>query len=324
MSGISNISPVEQKTFSSGDSARLIESVTQAVGKVVLGKERQIRLALCCLLARGHLLIEDLPGMGKTTLSHTLGAVLGLSYQRMQFTSDLLPSDILGASIFDKASGSFQFVKGPVFTQLLLADEVNRATPKTQSALLEAMEERQVSVDGHTYQLPEPFFVIATQNPGSQSGTYPLPESQLDRFLMKISLGYPDADAERQLLQQSTGNRTTTEVNSVLDTGQLQALQNKVATVKASDVLLDYLQRLVDYSRTAPDFVYGISPRGALSILQAAKAWALIDNRHHALPEDIQVVLPVVAAHRLDAQTGTVNSGEALVAEMLDAVDVLR
>lgn len=324
MSGISKISQVQQPSLSIGDSAAMVNKVIEAVGEVVLGKETQIRLAICCLLARGHLLIEDLPGMGKTTLSHTLGAVLGLSYQRLQFTSDLLPSDIIGASIYDKSSASFQFVRGPLFTQLLLADEVNRATPKTQSALLEAMEERQVSVDGQTYPLPEPFFVIATQNPGSQSGTYPLPESQLDRFLMKICLGYPDAEAERQLLQQSTGVRNVVEARNVLNTGQLQALQNMVANVKASDVLLDYLQRLVDYSRTAPDFIYGISPRGALSILQAAKAWALIHNRQHVLPEDVQVVLPVVAAHRLDSQAGSINAGEALVAEMLDAVDVLK
>lgn len=324
MSGISKISQVQQPSLSIGDSAAMVNKVIEAVGEVVLGKETQIRLAICCLLARGHLLIEDLPGMGKTTLSHTLGAVLGLSYQRLQFTSDLLPSDIIGASIYDKSTASFQFVRGPLFTQLLLADEVNRATPKTQSALLEAMEERQVSVDGQTYPLPEPFFVIATQNPGSQSGTYPLPESQLDRFLMKISLGYPDAEAERQLLQQSTGVRNALEARNVLNTGQLQGLQNRVADVKASDVLLDYLQRLVDYSRTAPDFIYGISPRGALSILQAAKAWALIHNRQHVLPEDVQVVLPVVAAHRLDSQSGSINAGEALVAEMLDAVDVLK
>lgn len=324
MTNLSTVTPVEQKTLAAGESAALIDAVINAVGEVVLGKDRQIRLALCCLLAKGHLLIEDLPGMGKTTLSHTLGAVLGLSYQRLQFTSDLLPSDILGASIYDKSAGNFQFVKGPIFTQLLLADEVNRATPKTQSALLEAMEERQVSIDGQTHSLPEPFFVIATQNPGSQSGTYPLPESQLDRFLMKVSLGYPDSDAERQLLKQSAGNRADTKVNAVLDKGQLQLLQEEVGKVKTSDVLLDYLQRLIDYSRTAPDFVYGISPRGALSILQAAKSWAFIHNRHHVLPEDIQLVLPVVASHRLDSQTGLINAGQALVAEMLDAVDVLK
>jgi len=250
--------------------------------------------------------------------------VLGLDYQRLQFTSDLLPSDIIGASIFDKASGKFEFVKGPVFTQLLLADEVNRATPKTQSALLEAMEERQVSVDGHTYALPDPFFVIATQNPGSQSGTYPLPESQLDRFLMKISLGYPDAEAERELLKQSTGERGGSNIVPVLNAEQLHHIQVSISGVTASDALLDYLQRLVDYSRTAPDFVYGISPRGALSILQAAKAWAFMHHRQHIVPEDIQVVLPGVAAHRLDSQTGLINAGEALVTEMLDAVDVLK
>ncbi len=303
--------------------AGVIDAAIRAVGEVVLGKEEQIRLALCCLLSRGHLLIEDLPGMGKTTLSHTLGAVLGLSYRRVQFTSDLLPADIIGSSIFDRVSGEFRFVEGPVFTQLLLADEVNRATPKTQSALLEAMEERQVSVDGNTYQLPDPFFVIATQNPSNQSGTYALPESQLDRFLMKISLGYPDAEAERQLLQQGMLDAGKKTPAPVIDAATLNKLQAEVGSVKVSEVLLDYLQRLVDYSRTAPDFVYGISPRGALAVLQAAKAWALIHHRHHVLPEDIQRVLPNVAAHRLDAQTGSVNAGEGLVAEMLDAVDVL-
>ncbi|MBT8148756.1 MAG: MoxR family ATPase [Pseudomonadales bacterium] len=307
----------------SSDSHKALSAVIDAVGQSVLGKREQIRMALCCLLARGHLLIEDMPGMGKTTLAHALGDALGLAYQRIQFTSDMLPADVLGASIFDRESGSFRFVEGPVFTQLLLADEVNRTTPKTQSALLEAMEERQVTIDGVSRPLPEPFFVIATQNPGSQSGTYPLPESQLDRFLMRIELGYPDQDAERLMLRQGLAPEHKKVVAKCLAVEQLIALQACVDAVKASDVLLDYLQRLVEYSRSSADFACGLSPRGTLSLLQAAKAWALLDARNHVIPEDIQSVLPAVAAHRLVSINSALSSGLSLVAQMLDAVEVL-
>ena len=319
MSGITRLTNNDSST----ENSELISNTINAIAQVVLGKEQQIRMAICCLLARGHLLIEDLPGMGKTTLSHALGSALGLSYQRIQFTSDMLPADIIGASIYDKQSSSFRFVKGPIFAQLLLADEVNRTTPKSQSALLEAMEERQVSVDGNTYALPEPFFVIATQNPSSQSGTYPLPESQLDRFLMRIELGYPDAEAERKMLRRGNSDEQSKMVRQCLDIEQLFQLQAQVDDVKASDVLLDYLQRLIDYSRTASDFAYGLSPRGSLALLQAAKAWALIHNRQHVVPEDVQMVLPWVASHRLASVSSSVNPAHALVAQMIDAVDVL-
>jgi len=319
MSGITQLS---QESFDS-DGNKALRTTMAAVGEAVLGKEDQIRMAMCCLLARGHLLIEDLPGMGKTTLAHALGDALGLNYQRIQFTSDMLPADVLGASIFDRDSASFRFVPGPVFTQLLLADEVNRTTPKTQSALLEAMEERQVTIDGVSHPLPKPFFVIATQNPGSQSGTYPLPESQLDRFLMRIELGYPGHDAERLMLQAGLSGQHKKSVRQCMSVEQLIDLQDRVDHVKVSDPLLDYLQRLVDYSRTAADFAYGLSPRGTLSLLQAAKSWALIDGRNHVIPEDLQSVLPWVASHRLASTNGTLSNGQSLIAQMLDAVDVL-
>lgn len=319
MSGIPSIASDTQHT----DHSQLIANTIEAISEVVLGKEDQIRMAICCLLARGHLLIEDLPGMGKTTLSYALGSALGLSYQRIQFTSDMLPADVIGASIYDKQASNFRFMKGPIFTQLLLADEVNRTTPKTQSALLEAMEERQVSVDGTSHALPEPFFVIATQNPSNQSGTYPLPESQLDRFLMRIELGYPDGEAERMMLRQGSQAERKKNVKQCLNLESLFALQAQVDKVKVSEVLLDYLQRLIDYSRTAPDFSFGLSPRGSLALLQASKSWALIHRRNHVVPEDIQAVLPWVASHRLVSTTGSVNSGQVLVTQMIDAVDVL-
>lgn len=314
--------PVALAGASASDDASLANAV-DTLASVVLGKEHHIRLALCCLLARGHLLIEDLPGMGKTTLSHSIARVLGLEHRRIQFTSDLLPSDVLGASIFDRESAQFLFVPGPVFTQLLLADEINRTTPKTQSALLEAMEERQVTIDGETRQLPAPFFVIATQNPQSQSGTYALPESQLDRFLMRIELGYPDAGAERQMLEQGDSRPAIESLPLCLDREQLSALQNRVEQVRASDALLDYVQRLVEYSRSAPDFTYGLSPRASLALLQAARAWALLQKRNHVVPEDVQAVLPAVATHRLMAAGGVQSSGQALVVQMLDSVDVV-
>lgn len=277
----------------------LISGIIDGVGTVLLGKDHQVKLALACLFSKGHLLIEDLPGMGKTTLAQCLAKVLGLSYERVQFTSDLLPADILGAAVFDRETSSFTFHSGPIFTQVLLADEVNRTTPKTQSALLEAMEEKQVTIEGETRPLPEPFFVIATQNPLSQAGTYPLPESQLDRFLMRISLGYPTADTERELYRGVDPRERLKVLKPMADTAQLQAIQAKVKSVKASEQLLDYLQRIVDFTRFNEHFTFGLSPRGALALLQAAKAWALIDNREHVLPEDLQMVLPSVVGHRV-------------------------
>ncbi|WP_221794811.1 AAA family ATPase [Oceanobacter mangrovi] len=302
-----------------------VRDALQQLNRVILGKEEQLKLALSCLLAGGHLLIEDLPGMGKTTLSHALAGVLGLKYNRIQFTSDLLPADILGVSIFEKEPGSelgrFRFHEGPVFTQLLLADEINRATPKSQSALLEAMEERQVTVEGATRPLPEPFFVIATQNPVSQSGTFPLPESQLDRFLMRISLGYPSAEAERQLLEGNGHRQLANQLQQQISPQQLSQLKQQVKTIHASASVLDYLQRIIQFTRYEAGYLYGLSPRGALALLQAAKAWALVHEREHLIPEDIQAVLPSVVDHRLaDAADGGAHS---VSARILNSVAVL-
>lgn len=291
---------------------------------MLLGKSHKVRLAVACLLARGHLLIEDLPGMGKTLLSHALALALGLSYNRVQFTSDVLPADILGTSIFDRETSAFRYVEGPLFAQLVLADEINRATPKSQSALLEAMEERQVTAEGETRPLPEPFFVIATQNPSSQSGTFPLPESQLDRFLMRIELGYPDPQVERELLRGGDRRARLETLSPVLTLAQLQALQRSVDAISASDLLLDYVQRIVDHSRRSPDFAYGLSPRGTLALLQAAKAWALLNARDHVVPEDVQAVLPCVVEHRLrEAADFAGHGGAALAQRLLTSVDVV-
>ena len=304
---------------------KFIRDVIDEISTVLLGKPDQIKLAVTCLLARGHLLLEDLPGMGKTTLAHALANVLGLEYNRVQFTSDLLPADILGVSIFNRDDNSFSFHPGPIFTQVLLADEINRTTPKTQSALLEAMAEYQVTVDGETRPLTEPFFVIATQNPLSQSGTFPLPESQLDRFLMRIELGYPDAEAELAIYKGIDPSRRLNSIKQKITPAQLQKIQLSVDQVQASDPLLDYLQRLVHFTRTAPEFAFGLSPRGALALLRCAKTWALIHGRKHVLPEDIQTVMPAVAAHRLrDAVDFSDQSGYALVEKTLSSVDVLN
>ncbi|NIB41322.1 MoxR family ATPase [Pseudomaricurvus alkylphenolicus] len=303
---------------------KLIQTLVKDIGQVLLGKEEQVKMALTCLFARGHLLLEDLPGMGKTTLAHALANVMGLQYNRVQFTSDLLPADILGVSVFDRTSNAFNFHPGPVFTQVLLADEINRTTPKTQSALLEAMAEHQVTVDGETRDLPEPFFVIATQNPVSQSGTFPLPESQLDRFLMRIELGYPDADAELAMFKGQDPSRRLGEIKPRITLEQLAKIQASVEQVHASDSLLGYLQRLVQYTRTSSDFAYGISPRGALALLHCARTWALVHGRDHVLPEDLQQVMPAVVAHRLrDAADYGDQSGYALVEKVLNSVDVL-
>jgi MoxR-like ATPase len=302
----------------------VIDKLVSEIGSVLLGKELQIKLSLTCLLANGHLLIEDLPGMGKTTLAHALANVFGLDYKRVQFTSDLLPADILGVSVFDQSKASFEFHPGPVFTQVLLADEINRTTPKTQSALLEAMEEGQVSIEGKTRKLPEPFFVIATQNPLTQSGTFPLPESQLDRFLMRIELGYPDPRAERQLFDGLNPREALKELKPCISVEQLTQIRSKIKTVKVSDGLLDYLQRLIHYTRTSKDFSFGLSPRGALALLHCAKTWALIHGRAYVIPEDLQVVMPAVAGHRLsDAGEVGDQSGYALVERVLNNVDVI-
>ncbi|HSN39158.1 MAG TPA: AAA family ATPase [Burkholderiales bacterium] len=276
-----------------------IDTAIARIGGIILGKERQIRLALACLIARGHLLIEDIPGVGKTTLAHALAASLGLGFQRIQFTSDMLPADILGVSIYNGESGGFQFHPGPIFTQVVLADEVNRATPKAQSALLEAMEEHQVTTDGETRRLPQPFFVIATQNPSHQVGTFPLPESQLDRFLMRIQLGYPDSGAERALLLGQDRRDLLEALEPCMEPRELVELQHRAQQVHASNALLDYVQALVNHTRRTADYVNGLSPRAALALLHAARAWSLIHGRTHVLPEDIQTVLPGVVGHRL-------------------------
>ncbi len=301
-----------------------LEACLKAVDEILLGKDRQVRLALACLLARGHLLIEDLPGMGKTTLSHALARVLGLSFQRIQFTSDLLPGDILGTSVFDKDSGQFVFHPGPIFAELVLADEINRATPKSQSALLEAMEEGQVTIEGATRPLPEPFFVIATQNPASQGGTFSLPESQLDRFLMRLSLGYPGRAAERSLLLGEARRDLLPRLEPLLDHAALAAFQAEVPKVRASDALVDYVLRLVEATRTQPAFALGLSPRGSLALLAAARAWALLARRDYVIPEDVQAVLPAVAGHRLrDQADPTGHGGGALVQWLLREVPAL-
>ena len=301
-----------------------LEACLKAVDEILLGKDRQVRLALACLLARGHRLIEDLPGMGKTTLSHALARVLGLSFQRIQFTSDLLPGDILGTSVFDKDSGQFVFHPGPIFAELVLADEINRATPKSQSALLEAMEEGQVTIEGATRPLPEPFFVIATQNPASQGGTFSLPESQLDRFLMRLSLGYPGRAAERSLLLGEARRDLLPRLEPLLDHAALAAFQAEVPKVRASDALVDYVLRLVEATRTQPAFALGLSPRGSLALLAAARAWALLAGRDYVIPEDVQAVLPAVAGHRLrDQADPTGHGGGALVQWLLREVPAL-
>ncbi|HBP4610935.1 TPA: AAA domain-containing protein [Pseudomonas aeruginosa] len=301
-----------------------LEACLKAVDEILLGKDRQVRLALACLLARGHLLIEDLPGMGKTTLSHALARVLGLSFQRIQFTSDLLPGDILGTSVFDKDSGQFVFHPGPIFAELVLADEINRATPKSQSALLEAMEEGQVTIEGATRPLPEPFFVIATQNPASQGGTFSLPESQLDRFLMRLSLGYPGRAAERSLLLGEARRDLLPRLEPLLDHAALAAFQAEVPKVRASDALVDYVLRLVEATRTQPAFALGLLPRGSLALLAAARAWALLAGRDYVIPEDVQAVLPAVAGHRLrDQADPTGHGGGALVQWLLREVPAL-
>ncbi|WP_445004658.1 AAA family ATPase [Halomonas mongoliensis] len=298
-----------------------LEAVTAALEGVVLGKTREVRLALCCLLCRGHLLIEDLPGLGKTTLAQSLARVTGLDMQRLQFTSDLLPADVLGVSVFDPREARFTFHPGPIFHGLVLADEINRATPKTQSALLEAMEEGRVTVEGETRPLPDPFFVIATQNPQEQAGTFALPESQLDRFLMRLSLGYPDRRAEREILRGRAGRVRLADLPVLLDAERLRAWQARLETIHVAEALLDYVQALVAASRDHPELAWGLSTRGALALLQAARGWALLEGRDHVLPEDVQAVWVPVAGHRLSS--GRREEGEALACHLLARVPVM-
>ena len=305
-----------------GDKQRAaLDAARRSLNKIILGKDAEISLALACLLARGHLLIEDLPGLGKTILAQSLARVLGLSFQRIQFTSDLLPADIVGVSIFRQESGEFEFQPGPVFAQLVLADEVNRATPKAQSALLEAMEEKQVSVDGRTHALPSPYFVVATQNPSDQIGTFPLPESQLDRFLMRVELGYPNEENERALLTGADRREMLPSVEPALNPEALESLQAAAAKVHMSEPLVDYVQALVRFTRESPDIEIGLSPRGSLALVAAARAHAYIEAHSGVFPDDVQAVFASVAGHRLKPASNSVYRTPAEMARhVLDSV----
>jgi MoxR-like ATPase len=299
-----------------------IDAIIAAANRIILGKESAIRLALACLFARGHLLIEDLPGVGKTTLSHVLASTLGLGFQRIQFTSDLLPADILGVSVYSRETGAFSFHPGPIFTQVILADEINRATPRTQSALLEAMEEQQVTIEGETRPLPEPFFVIATQNPSHQVGTFPLPESQLDRFMMRIELGYPDNKAERELLMGTDRRELLKQIKPVIKPERLNEIQHLAEKIHASSAILDYLQDLLEYSRRSNEFQNGLSPRAGLAVLHCAKAWALMEGHAEVLPEDVQAILPSVIGHRLHSLQGLNTSNRDLASQLIKQVPI--
>ena len=301
--------------------ASKLQQAIQQASQIILGKEHQIRLAIACLLARGHLLIEDLPGMGKTTLAHLLAQILGLQFHRIQFTSDLLPADLLGVSVYDRERNGFVFHPGPIFSQVILADEINRATPKAQSALLEAMEEHQVTAEGETRKLPEPFFVIATQNPSHQIGTFPLPESQLDRFLLRIELGYPDRQAERALLTGRDRRDMLAQLTPLLDTPSLAALQAEVTGIHMSEALLDYVQALIAATRQSARFSLGLSPRGGISLIRSAQAWALLHGRCNVVPEDIQAVFVAVAGHRLRPASGN-ESGSVAAQTLLASVAI--
>ena len=301
---------------------KLLSAVSE-VGRVLLGKEEAVKLSLATMLAGGHLLIEDLPGLGKTTLAHALAKVTGLDYKRIQFTSDMLPADLTGFSMMSKSSGEFEFVQGPVFSQLLLADEINRSSPKTQSALLEAMEEKQVSIDGVTRPLPDPFFVIATQNPHSLAGTFPLPESQLDRFLMRITLGYPDMGTERVILEGQNPRDLIEELRACLTPSELSRAKDRLDDIKVSDVVLDYVQRLLAATREGSLFVHGISPRGGLALLKAAKAWAMLSGREYLTPDDVQAVVAPVFSHRLASRSTGAQSSIAEIEQWVQTVDIL-
>jgi MoxR-like ATPase len=314
---------LEQLPLGGDQQKAVIDSARQSLGSIILGKDAEISLALACLLARGHLLIEDLPGLGKTILAQALARVLGLSFQRIQFTSDLLPADIVGVSIFRQQEGEFRFQRGPIFAQLVLADEVNRATPKAQSALLEAMEERQVSVDGQTHPLPSPYFVVATQNPSDQIGTFPLPESQLDRFLMRIELGYPNEESERALITGSDRREMLETITPTLSPETLQQLQESAAKVHMTDPLVDYVQALVRFTRESPDIDTGLSPRGSLALVAAARAHAFINHHSGVFPDDLQAVFASVAGHRLKpASSSAYRSPAELSRHVLDNVAI--
>lgn len=296
---ITRMKPPSSPSKNRRDLYTVFKQITEQVGQVIFGKQEQVQLALCCLFAQGHLLIEDIPGIGKTTLAKVLAETLGLDFRRVQCTSDMLPGDILGVSVFEQKSGNFIFHQGPIFTQVLLSDEINRTTPKTQSALLEAMEEGQVTIEGKTRPLSTPFFVIATLNPLEQAGTFPLPESQLDRFLFRIKLGYPDRSSELKLLRSGGTQQKSKTIPPILSAKKVIQCQQMAARVHISDALVEYVHNLLDHTRTSPDFHTGLSPRAGLSLVRASQAWAFIKGRDHCLPEDVQKLLPFVASHRL-------------------------
>jgi MoxR-like ATPase len=298
------------------------ETIVRQISSVLIGKEPQVRLALTCMFARGHLLIEDLPGIGKTTMAKVLARCLGLDFQRIQFTSDMLPGDILGVSIFDQNAATFHFHPGPIFTQVLLADEINRATPKTQSALLEAMEEQQVTIEGETRPLKKPFFVIATQNPLEHSGTFPLPESQLDRFLMRITLGYPDRAAEKRILKGEGAQAVLDVMNACMVNDDVFAIQADIGGVHASDAFIDYLQDIIQFTRASSWFHVGLSPRAGLALQQASRAWAYMEGRDYMIPEDLQVVLPWVVGHRLRASSDGLEISQHKLMKIFSEVPV--
>lgn len=300
-----------------------IQNIINQIAQVIVGKPEQIKMALTCLFSNGNLLIEDLPGMGKTTLSQTLAQVLGLQFNRVQFTSDLLPADILGVNIYDTNKQSFTFHQGPVFANILLADEINRSNPKTQSALLEAMEEKQVTIDGLTYSLPEPFIVIATQNPIQHSGTYVLPGSQLDRFFMRIQLGYPDWHAEKQMLLQNIGGNAS-QTQQFISTTELLDIQKTVLNVRASSAIIDYILKLVTLSRESDEFPNPLSPRASKAILLASKAWAYVHDRDFVIPEDVQSILPSLAEHRMRSALADFRAEHNLTKRLLEQVDPIH
>jgi len=312
-----------EKLAGAGVDRQAVRDIRRSLNQIILGKERQLDLALACLLARGHLLIEDLPGLGKTVLAHALAATLGLSFKRIQFTSDLLPADIVGVSVFRREKGEFEFQPGPIFSELVLADEVNRATPKAQSALLEAMEEQQVSADGHTRDLPEPFFVVATQNPADQIGTFPLPESQLDRFLMRLEMGYPSAEHERELIVGADRRDLLKSLQASATPASLVTLQQAAAQIHMSDAIVEYIQTLVQRTRESADIDIGLSPRGAQALAAAARAHAFIEEHSGVFPDDVQAVFAAVASHRVKAAGNTnYRSNVELCQHVLNSVDI--
>ncbi len=316
-------STLEQLPLGADAQRAAVVKARQSLGGIILGKDREIALALACLLARGHLLIEDLPGLGKTILAQSLASVLGLSFQRIQFTSDLLPADIVGVSVFQQQQGEFRFQPGPIFAQLVLADEVNRATPKAQSALLEAMEEHQVSVDGKTHKMPTPYFVVATQNPSDQIGTFPLPESQLDRFLMRLELGYPNEESERALITGIDRRELLSEVEPALNADILLKLQETAAKIHMTDPLIDYVQALVRFTRESPDIETGLSPRGSLALVAAARSHAFIEHHSGVFPDDVQAIFAAVAGHRLKAASNSsFRTPAELSRHVLDSVAI--